>query len=101
MAYRNRRNPFREPWSTSVMVTWTTTGPGSAVTTVAFPAGRFSSPPAVQVTKRAGAAAKSIPYMNPVPSTTSVGIGLYTGDGSSITAGTSVAVQVTAFDTAP
>lgn len=87
----------REPWTIATSITWATTGPGSALTTVTFPVGLFATAPGVHVTKRTGGAAKAIPYVQSGSVTTSqVQVGLYTGDGSNVTASTSVAVEVTA-----
>lgn len=61
--------------------TVTVTASANGFLDVTFPAGRFSLPPVVMVTKQSDAAAKYVPYAMNVTAT-GFRIGLYAGDGT-------------------
>lgn len=79
-------------FKTSVALNVTTASPG-AKTTVVFPPGLFTKPPMVMVSRASGGGAKYIPYSDG-PTTASVDIGVYSGDGTAGTAAIQVNVVV-------
>lgn len=78
----------------SGVVTVTISAPAGVSAPVVFPAGTFSSPPKVMLTKQGGSLAKYIPYAAAVTAS-GFTVGLYSGDGS--TGAGTVAVAWEAF----
>lgn len=76
-------------------VTVTTSSSAGATVNVTLPAGRFSAPPYILVTKTAGTGAKHVPYVSNI-TTSGFTLGVYSGDGT--TSSSPVPINWVAFD---
>lgn len=76
-------------WTGSVLVSINAAPSGTA--SVTFPAGRFSAPPVVFLSKQGGGMAKYVPYAVNVTAT-GMDVGLYAGDGTSASGSVSVGI---------